>query len=805
MASPQPPEFQPGLSNLERKFDPIAKRRQSEFALELEGARRDFMSSPNRANFDPKSAEVVIENLARARMRQNFEQSLVQTKKVNPDVDLSSVEQPKSVLDSLGLGPLREAETVGAAAKIAGPIIGGAVARRFVPPPATSFMNRALDTARATLGAAGRAEFTGAMLGAAAGSVIDQQLVEASQSIRNGVDPVLLKDFPTVGFFISGPVDSEGRFSPFRDRFTSLASTASKEMLLEAAGFGVGEVLNRGAFAAFSTLVGDEKLARRALEEAERVGVPVGLVDVVDPKRAPLAGSIRKIFATLGPTGSGFRSNLQNVQTAIRGAALGQIRGLSHPIGVIADMASRGEDVNRITRVLSERGIGKFRRVWDRFVRHRDESFNRFFAQAGGVQVSPATFFAELAQTRARYNVTTGRSIRRVREDVAGELEGFTPADLEMMSQDIFENVDIDAEITGLGALVDDLARIEPFPNVQRMDDLAKKINAAIESSNSKFVQSQLMQLRAAVNQDIRIALRDRPDLLELLDSANSTFEQGIALLGGKAGNRVRQVAPDFGKQRVQTVTGAGGRVVKNAGPKTPDALLDVLSGADSAGEVRQLAGMLGEIGNDGTRLFRQAAAMRLNRAMSESLAANQFSVKKSFKALGLLDPSSARGRVTTEYLAQSGVSPEMLKTLARVADRALPEGISLDAVATAQRRVALAGVASGLAAASGLGGFFTGSAIGGISTGMATAAFAYALGRYSGFILSNPRMVRAMIDLGSPTASPLKRNKAFQTLLGAGFLAVDEAVTGGVNPTNAPPAQFGEVIPAPAPTGGVR
>lgn len=794
MSSPNPPLLRPDLSNIERRLDPVVKQQQSRFEDFVAGAQESVQKSPMIAQFRPEDVSVLVDRLARARFDAAKQEELAARSEelrqlrskgamfAGAGAELGmEAEQEGSVLDATGFGPLRNADTVGDVVAIGAPIVASQIARRIVPPKATQAVGSAIKTARAML-TANRAEITGGILGAAAGGVLEKQLDDASAALRQGADPAILKESaPTLGFFLSGPVDENGRPQMFEDRFTSLASAALREATLEAAGMGAGELVSRGAFGVFRALVGDETLARRALEEAEKVGVPVGLVDVVDKDKAPLSASIRRIFAVLGPTGTGFRENFQNVQGSVRGAAVEQIRGLSSEIGVLADMAARGEDVNRLAKVIAERGVQKFGRVTRRFTEERDRAFGQFMQQAGTVQVAPANLLAEASQLSARFNVSSGKAARLVKEEALDQIEGLSPEDLELLAKDVFENLDVDAEVTGMAEFAKRLGRLEPNPTIQALDELSKEINSKLMNTNSKFVAAQLMQFRRAIDTDIRLALSDKPQLLKQLDDANALTEQWMTLLGGAAGKRTRTVLKDFGSQRIQQIQTPGGRVTKNPGANDPTQLIDVLSGAKSPGEVAQLRGLLGTIGDDGARVFRQVAATRIQRAMASSLRENRFNVKRAFKAIGLLDSSSTTGRVTTEFITQAGGNVDDLKMLARVAERAIPDNLSLDAAATAMRRATLGTTAGALAGSFGLSGFTTGAAVGGVSVALATAAFAFALGRGSGYLLSNPTMVRAMIDLGSPSTSPLRRTKAFNVLAGAGFLTVEQAVQGAV------------------------
>lgn len=818
------PLWNPELSNVEQTIDPIATTNQSSFEDEIARAEKDVKAKRSFRGLSQEEHLSLVENLARARMKANLQDAAAQTNRPsdyipNNEFAPANARISGSVVDTVGAAVginaatrsgVRNAENIGDLLPVAGALAGPVLLKRTLPPAAAQFAKGAIGRVmQMAAGTERAANFTGSALGAAAGGIMEDQLDQASAAVKAGLEPQMLSGMPTVGFLLTGPVDSNGKPLPMQDTFSRMANAAMRESLVESVGLGVGDVLTRSARASFGLLVGDTKLATRALEEAEKVGVPVGLVDVVDSKSAPLPGSLRRVFAAMGPMGTPFRDASFRVEKAVRNASIRIIAKISPEIGVLADMAARGEDVNRLTRVLAERSLGKFNLVTARYVKERDRIFGGFYEAVKDVPATPATTMAEAAQLSSRFHLMNGSTARFMKKD-AGEKLAKAAADpeMELLAQDLYEKVDVDSALPTLKRISDLASRIEPNPSIAALMDFSKQVESELAATDSKYVAAQLMQMRRAVDADVKLALKDNPELLAQLEEGNKLVESYLTLAGGAAGRRVRSMAKDFGSQKIQMVTTEGGRVVKNAGARDHTQVLSVLSGADSVGEVSQLYGLLAQAGEDGKRTFRRVAATRIQRAVSEALAQTRFSVKKAFGTLGLFDPASSRGMVTREFLRRSGVDVDQISTLAKVAQRSIPEGLNLDTSAMVARRAVLGGVASGVAGSLGYAGARSSGNDQGasITAGVATAVASLLLARRVGEVLTNPNYTRWLIQLADKESSPILRTAAYQNLSAAGLLSFlqndyAESVTGqngGLSVATPLPLERGEPVQVP-------
>lgn len=784
------PLYRPDVSNLEQRVDPIVRADQTAYEREVQRAQADIGSHVRFSEFDQDVQNKLAERVARLRLNAKKEKSVQRLEQQSDRFGQNPTRSPLprlilrnsqagSVLDATGLSALRDADSVGDVLPVVGSMLGSTLLRRVAPPAAVQFTQNAINRTRQALLATERGrELTGGALGAATGAMMEQRLEEASAAVRAGLEPVVLKDFPTVGFLITGPVDTNGNPTGFQDGFTKLANAASREALLDAAGFGVtdigGRVLRRG-FAAF---VGDERLAMQALSDAEKVGVPVGLVDIIDPEKAPLAASVRRMFAAFGPLGTPFRRADLALRENVQGAAVRQVARISPEIGVLAQMASRGEDVNRLSRVMSERGISRFNLVTRRYTAARDQMFSEVYSQANDIPVVPATLRSQAAQLSARFNVASGQVVRFIKKEALEDVEGLTKEELDLLAKDAYESVDVDTALTGLKELARDIGRMESEPSVAALLNFSKEIESALTSTDSRFAAAQYMQLRRAIDEDIMRTLEvESPELAAKLEAANAYVEGWINLVGGAAGRRVRGVAKDFGSQTVQRLPIEGGRIVKNPGTRDLSVLLEHLSEANSPGEVSQLYKMLSEGGPDGLNLFRQVAATRLQRSVTTAIAGGRFSVRRAFEAIGLFDSASTRGKVTSEFIRRAGGDIKSIRTLADVARKALPDNLNLNSVATATRRAVLGGLASGVSGVLGVAGLtrFAGAGSGtSVAAGAASAITIFVLARYMGEVLTNPQLTRQLIELAS-TDSPLKRGAIVKSFLASGLLGAEQ------------------------------
>lgn len=798
MSSPTPPVFNTELSRIEQRFDPIARAQQGDFEALLGETRATIQKDPRTANLKPELQEQTAQRLARIRINRQIEKATAarsagESVPYGTSVGIDAGGQARgSLLDTFGLGPLREPETydtIANALPVVGALAGEQILRRVVPPPAKAFVDRLSMMQMATQTQRGLS-MAGGVAGAGIGALMEKQLEDASAMMRAGRDPAFLKETPVVGFFLSGPVDEKGRPVPFRDRFAQFLNSASEEMLLESTGAAVGEGVAKGGYAALRFLVGDERFARQTLEDAHKIGVPVGLVDVIDEQSAPVAGSMRKLFGAFGPLGKPFREALSQRTADVSSATRKEVGGLSNEIGIMAERAAQGQDVSRLSRVLNEWSFRKVPRVWEKYASTRDALWDGFLRPAAEISVIPANTRAHAAGLLAQFSVRNKGAARIVKQSQLdrfnGDIEQFssrnmTPGQLDLLAEDIFSLPDISVGLGSLKGILDQVRRLEPEPTIKALDRLSKNINVAIEEAESKYVADQLMDLRRSIDSDIRRQLSDgHPELLDAFEAARGFSEEWLTLLGGSGARRIRSVAKDFGEQTPQMISTPGGRMVKNPGSRALTEFLSTLADSPDQSTVRQLYGMLSSIGSDGKRVFNQATATRLDRAFTPTSFTEPIDFSKALKQLGLLSTKDAKAQATMEAIRLSGGDVERVRRLARVADQVLPKNLNLNAATLVVRRAVLGGLATGIASVGGFAGASTGYEKGGTLGAIATATAALVLGRYAGRVLTDPALTRATLDLLDREATGAAQRRAMQLLSGAGLLSVGAAVEEG-------------------------
>lgn len=800
MSSPNPPVFNTELSRIEQRFDPIARAQQGDFESLLGETRATIKNDPRTANLKPEQQEETAQRLARIRIKRQMEQGAAARNASDPEpphplMGVSPGGHPTgSLLDTYGLGALRKPETydtIANALPVVGGLVGEQLLRRVVPPPAKAFVDRLSMLQMATQTERGLSVL-GGVSGAGVGALMEKQLEDASAMMRLGKDPAFFKETPVVGFFLSGPVDEKGRPVPFRDRFARLMNAASEEMLLESTGTAVGEAVAKGGYAAIKALIGDERFARQTLDDAQKVGVPVGLVDVIKEESAPVAGSMRKLFGAFGPLGKPFREALAQRQADAGAAARREVGGLSSEIGILAERAAQGQDVSRLSRVLNEWGFRKVPRVWKQYAETRDALWDSFLKPAGEIGVIPANTRAHAAGLLAQFSVRNKGAARIIQQSQLdrfnGDIEQFsprnmTPGQLDLLAEDIYALPNISTGLGSLRGILDQIRRLEPEPTVKALDRLSKNINVAIEEAESKYVASQLMDLRRSIDSDIRRQLSDgHPELLDAFEAARGFSEEWLTLLNGSGARRLKSVAKDFGSQTPQMVSTPGGRMVKNPGNRALTEFLTTLADSPDQSSIRQLYGMLSSIGGDGKRVFDQATALRLDKAFTPTSYTAPIDFSKALRQLGLLNTKDARAQATMEAIRLSGGDVNRVRRLARVADQVLPKNLNLNAATLVVRRAVLGGLATGIASVGGFAGASTGYEKGGTLGAIATATAALVLGRYAGRVLTDPALTKATLDLLDREATGAAQRRAMQLLGGAGLLSVGAAVEEGTS-----------------------
>ncbi len=789
----------PNVSELERRFDPLSRATTAKIreliprAEELVDARNPGLSPERRTEDVIRLSRLLYFNEATDRKRSLQEglNPVVRGIALGPGA-IGEVEPPaSSLLDLTPFSGLRNVENV----KGLLPVVGATAAQaipivretRRMADPVQRALGGVIDPTIRMLRQRGQ-ELTAGVLGAAAGGVMSERLDRAADYVNKGGDPGVFKAAPVIGAFIVGrSADSRP------DAFVDYINRAMQEATLEAGGFGVGQAAGTAFRKAGQILAGDEALLRRLVQDAQELGVPVGIIDASNSRAARMTRSALNVF---GLTGDAFRGPLARRAGDVDRAATRLGAGLSDDLAQIVRMGdSAFSDQSQLVARLNRGAYKRFARSFEIFKGQNDALWADFIqkAEAAGTTLRPASTRTTAARELAKFfgvgKAGKGKGMPRFfKPGAEAQTKGLTREEIEELASEVYDrDFPTDGDLALMRNILDKVSRLEETPGLLQMDALSKQIKVHLEGMQTRTGKGVLMSVLTAIKEDVGKHLVDAaPDVLEAQKRAARHTETWLTLLTGKMGQKVARVSGDFGQQKVQFVPNPGmelqeGEVlVKNAGQVTPTQFIDRMTQELDVDLAEQMRGILSLSGQRGFQTYRDMVARRIQKAFSASFVEKAgtgipyFDGKRLFSALKLDDPASAERAGLIRAYELAGGNPGQLLKLARLAQNVFADGLNNPSTFAA-RRAALAGIGGALGAT----GVRPQQGDDGISlTATAASALAlYAIGTGSGRLLTNPDYMRPLLKLLDPAAGNAAWIRATRRLASNGLLGTKATV----------------------------
>lgn len=672
-----------------------------------------------------------------------------------------------SIIDAIGLGGLRNPETVGDLMPIAGATIGAAIPIKIRASQAKKAFAPLVDPALKMLRARG-IDITSSAVGAAVGAGLELRLEQAAAYIESGGDPSVFESAPVPGAFIMG-MGAKGA----SDQSVLLLNRMIQEAMMDMAGSGLSNAATAVVKKGGKMLAGDVEFFRRAARDAVALGVPVGIADTA---KSGLASMPRRALAPFGIIGTPFRKGIERTMAGIEKAGTRVSLGVSADLAEIVSLErSDPEAAAILTGRLNSNFFKKFAGAFNAYKGASNRLWQEFeeAAEASGAIVNPAhTTNSAAVRMKKFFGSGIARSIKK---DAADQIEGLSKADLEVLGPDVFEEIPIKDDMEIVKDVMDHIQRLEPEPSVMQMSNLGKRVNIALENVKSKSARAALIDVSVGIRRDIEEGLQGAsPEALAKLRAAKGLTERFHTLLNGRAGQKVGRVSGDFGEQAVSFTPNQavqdGAEVVKNAGPVDPTESIDVIMDNASIGEIEQIYGILKLSGEDGKRAFRDALARKLQKSFN---VAQAFSAEKAFRRLDLGDPGGKKRTALMRQIGLAGGNPRDVLRLVRLTNHALRDGMADPAVFTARRAI-LGGVGT-IVGSAGLTFAATNSDDKRWTHAASVAAGMFAMSRFAGKILTNPKHTRDLIKVLDPSFGNSASIQALRRLASNGFLGTPE------------------------------
>ena len=607
------------------------------------------------------------------------------------------------------------------------------------------FANQAQDIADATdflpaaggvAGAFGGGGLTGSMLGAFGGGVVDSL---ADQFANRATEETF--GFPGKNDVGQGPL-REGR----------------NEAMTEYLG---SKVFEKTIGAGAGLIRGTKSVADDVIRNMEALGIAPSLQDISD---TGLVEGARRVFGSFPLLAKPFAKRQRQVTDAIRNRANKMVEDVFPDVLVLRDYAEKHgiEKVAEISEALNNRAFKGLDRAYKEFGKRQEKVWGEVQSIAYRLQFSGRLPAQSPTILRARGQ----QALKRFSEFPAGAAD-----DATSLTSDAAK---AQAWIRG---------RLEAMPEAMNFEQLRKAKRAvqqqinAVEDGTEEF--AALVLFKEGVEEQMRHAAKQSPELWEAYQRANAVSEEFLTLIDDMAARRFRRLNRLVGRREADVVDTAAGQATKQSPTSDFSQTLEEISKAGNPKEVRQFYGVMREsLGErEAQKVIGATLAKRLDEGFSAALKESTeksgddlFKTGVLLKKLGLeglVNPRSAadaKSLAMVEMMKASGMKPQRIVQLSKTID-AIFSVKNPNVAEFIRRRAILGGAASLLSGVT--GGVIAGKTGNDPTVGAMLGPVAFVLmGRGVGKLFTSPRAARWMIS-AADSASPLHaRGRAMASLL---------------------------------------